>query len=78
MTKFVQSYLQLYTMLDVKENSVSIHITVTIFYSTILYKVLVWQTRSINRIPASGKKLVTDAPLTYEVLARQTRASEYS
>jgi len=31
MTKFVQSYLQLYTMLDVKENSVSIHIAVTIF-----------------------------------------------
>jgi len=41
MTKFVQSYLQLCNILDVKENSVSIHITVTIFYSTILYKVLV-------------------------------------
>jgi len=78
MTKFVCSYLQLYTILDVNENSVSIHTTVTIFYSTILYKVLVGQTRTIDRIPASGKKLVTAAPLTYEVLARQTRASEYS
>ena len=41
MTKFVRSYLQLYTILDVNENSVSILTTVTIFYSTILYKVLV-------------------------------------